>query len=703
MCPENRGGKITRCASLTSKAVLNSHNAPDQTVRVVAAGALYSRVRGRFTAGIGDRLMPLTTSTPNGRTTETIRRPNVAKTTQMSNGAKRGPDTEASRRQARSVAKQQQAAERIASATAEISAQNAEASEASRQLTESMQQIAAGAEEASGATQQSLAVMTQVEERVAQQQTVTRRVAELSQALQALLVETRTGISSLLANVDRASSRQTASVATISELEKQADEIGEIVKTVAHIADQTNLLALNAAIEAARARQHGKGFAVVADEVRTLAETSERSARQIRDLIDEVRTSVTSIAAAVQTSAETARSEVENGKQITEQLEVIRGDMAEIMAGATEMASAAVQSQRAAQDAKTRSEEIAAAAEQQSAACEESLQTVGQQSQALVQSEQAAETLAEIAEGLRTSTDISKSAEEVASAAEELSAAVEEINRAASQINTAINEINTGARTAAEKGQQTAEAVNQIEQGAQLSSTRGGAAVEKAETMLTQLGHNKEAVDSMIAAIEQAARDGIDNVRRVAELEQISRRIDKIVDAIANVSIQTNMLAVNGSVESARAGEFGKGFAVVSTDIRNLARDSAENADRIKDLVKAVQDRIVEVRADLDETSRQALAEVETARATTARLTEIERDMLEVRSGNADVRDSAQQIAAALSQVKTGLDQIAGSANEAEQLATQASTAAREQAQGAEELAAAVEEIAALADELQNG
>ena len=51
------------------------------------------------------------------------------------------------------------------------------------------------------------------------------------------------------------------------------------------------------------------------------------------------------------------------------------------------------------------------------------------------------------------------------------------------------------------------------------------------------------------------------------------------------------MLAVNGSVEAARAGEFGKGFAVVSTDIRNLARDCAENADRIKDTVKAIQDR----------------------------------------------------------------------------------------------------------------
>ena len=213
---------------------------------------------------------------------------------------------------------------------------------------------------------------------------------------------------------------------------------------------------------------------------------------------------------------------------------------------------------------------------------------------------------------------------------------------------------------------------------------------------------NKAAVDAMIEAIAAASRTGMDNVRKIGELELVSRRIDKIVDAIANVSIQTNMLAVNGSVESARAGEFGKGFAVVSTDIRNLARDSAENADRIKDLVKAVQDRIVEVRSDLDETSRQSLIEVESAKATTARLVEIERDMAEVRDGNILVRDSAQDIAAALIQVTGGLNQITTASNEADSMATEAAAAARQQSQGAEDLAAAVEEIAALADELQS-
>jgi methyl-accepting chemotaxis protein len=645
--------------------------------------------------------MPLTTSTPNGRLADGGRR-----STTMTPSAVRpvsNSDSEGNRRQARSVAKQQQAAERIATATAEITAQNVEAAEASRQLTDSMQQISAGAEEASGATQESLAAMNQVEQRVNEQQESTRRVAELSQALKILLADARVGINGLLSSVDNSSVRQAASVVTITELEKQADEIGEIVKTVAHIADQTNLLALNAAIEAARARQHGKGFAVVADEVRTLAETSERSARQIRDLIDEVRNSVTTIASGVQESADAASREAEKGKAIIQQLETVRIDMAVIESGATGMANAAVESQRAVVQAKTRSAEISAAAEEQSAACEESLQTVSQQSQALQQSEQAAEALAEFAEGLRNSTDISKTAEDVASAAEELSAAVEEINRAAIQINTAIKEISSGARIAAEKGQQTAESVRVIEQGAQRSAAQGADAVERSDTILEMSSGNKKSVEAVIEAIRQAADDGVGNVRKVTELEQISRRIDKIVDAIANVSIQTNMLAVNGSVESARAGEFGKGFAVVSTDIRNLARDSAENADRIKDLVKSVQDRIVEVRGDLEETSRMSLAEVEAAKAITTRLEDIERDMQLVRSGNDEVRESAEQVASVLAEVKTGLEQIASAANESEQLAGHAAASAREQEQGAEQLAAAVEEIAALADELQNG
>jgi methyl-accepting chemotaxis protein len=182
---------------------------------------------------------------------------------------------------------------------------------------------------------------------------------------------------------------------------------------------------------------------------------------------------------------------------------------------------------------------------------------------------------------------------------------------------------------------------------------------------------------------------------QINALDQVARRIDKIVDAITTVSIQTNMLAVNGSIEAARAGEFGKGFAVVSTDIRNLARESAENAERIKDLVKAVQDQVGAVRRDLEEIATAALAEVEKNKAITSNLAVMEADLSFILTG-------ATEILTALSSAKRGTEQISAAASQTQQSANQAAQAARQQAKGAEELAAAVEEIAALADELQN-
>ena len=174
------------------------------------------------------------------------------------------------------------------------------------------------------------------------------------------------------------------------------------------------------------------------------------------------------------------------------------------------------------------------------------------------------------------------------------------------------------------------------------------------------------------------------------------------MDAITTVSIQTNMLAVNGSIEAARAGEFGKGFVVVATDIRNLAQDSAENADRIKDLVKAVQDQIGVVGRDLDEIVATAVAEVEKAKLTTVNLVSIETDIVAVEVGTTEILAAANEIGAAVVQVKRGVEQISAAAQEATKASEEAATAAKQQSQGAEELAAAIEEVSSLADELQS-
>jgi methyl-accepting chemotaxis protein len=611
-------------------------------------------------------------------------------------------DAEQQRKRARTLAKQQQAAERVAAASSQLSSGINEAASAAEELKRAAQQIATGAEEASGAAQESLAAMNQVTGAITRQLQAVGLAKTMAEGLQTLAGQINGEVQATVGSVATAADRQAESVKMMTELERQAANIGEIVKAVARIADQTNLLALNAAIEAARAGKHGKGFAVVADEVRTLAETSEKSARQIQELVGQIQGEVKVIAEGINAAAGVVKGEVEKSTVILQQLERIRLDAGDIANGAGEIATAASQSNVAAQQALKGAEQIAAAAAEQASACEEANKTVGEQTQALAASEQTSQGLSELADELKNSTDIAKSAEEVASSAEELSSAVQEINRSAGQIMVALEQIRKGAQTQATATAESAAAAAQIEKGAQIAETRASEAGERSKVIGQLMGENKKNIDGLIAGLSTSVGATQTSIQQVKDLELVSRKIDKIVDAITQVSIQTNMLAVNGSIEAARAGEYGKGFVVVATDIRNLAHDSAENADRIKDMVKAIQDQIGLVGRDLHEIVSAALGEVEKAKSITGSLVRLEGDVLQIEKGNREAVAAAQEIAAAVTQVKVGVQQISNAATEAEKAAEQAAGAAKQQSQGAEELAAAIEEIASLADELQS-
>ena len=609
---------------------------------------------------------------------------------------------DAQRRKVRTFARQQKIAERVAAASSEMASGIAESASAAEQLRRSMEQIATGAEEASGAAQLSLRAVTDISAAIIQEKEKADASRQKTVLLQGVLAEVTGQIAVSVANIGTSADRQIASVQMVVEFEKQAANIGEIVKAVARIADQTNLLALNAAIEAARAGQHGKGFAVVADEVRTLAETSEKSARDIQLLVGQIQSEVKTIAEGINGAAEAARQEVEKGVVVAAELDRVGALMVEIMAGSTEIATGALQADHAAREAQKGSEQIASAATEQAAACEEVLKTVEQQTAALSQSRTASEELSSIADELKDSTDIGKSAEEVASAAEELSSAVQEISGAATEIMAAIEQINKGSQQAAAAAQQSSSANTQIEKGAILSQRRATAGIEAVGKIVELMKTSRLAVDQLIRGVTTSLQETKKSSQLITTLEQVSRRIDKIVDSIATVSIQTNMLAVNGSIEAARAGDFGRGFMVVSTDIRNLARESAENADRIKDVVKATQDQIVAVRSDLEQIAAAAEIEVQRNKAITSNLATVELDMAIVQSGNGEILAGADVILIAVQEGQKATHQIAAAAEEANRGAIEAATAAKQQSRGAEELAAAVEEVASLADELQN-
>lgn len=238
---------------------------------------------------------------------------------------------------ARTVARAQAVAEKLSTATDQVSSAIAEATGAVEELEKTMHTIASGAEEASAAAEESRAAINQIEkaaDRANNKASVSlQRVSEL----QALTKSTTVDIEALIKGVGDAADGNLESAKMIAELERQSEEIGKIVHAVTRIADQTNLLALNAAIEAARAGEHGKGFAVVADEVRNLAEISEKSARGIQEVVNEIQNQVKVVAGDTEAAGKKGREEVEKAKVITQDLLQVAGDLGEIQGNCAEI------------------------------------------------------------------------------------------------------------------------------------------------------------------------------------------------------------------------------------------------------------------------------------------------------------------------------------------------------------------------------
>lgn len=207
----------------------------------------------------------------------------------------------------------------------------------------------------------------------------------------------------------------------VQQLGQHSAKVGEIVEVISEIAEQTNLLALNAAIEAARAGEHGKGFAVVADEVRKLAERSAESAKEIAELVVNMKAGVDEAVQAmqvgtgeVQRGMDRAREAGQALQEIVEALEETDRQVQSITREAQAIAERGQQVITAVREVARITQENTAAAEEMSAQSDDAVRAI--------------ENISAVSEETAAST------EEVSAAAEQMHASIHEVAEAAREL-----------------------------------------------------------------------------------------------------------------------------------------------------------------------------------------------------------------------------------------------------------------------------
>ena len=116
--------------------------------------------------------------------------------------------------------------------------------------------------------------------------------------------------------------------------------------------------------------------------------------------------------------------------------------------------------------------------------------------------------------------------------------------------------------------------------------------INSSDTSLNLVKESISSVEEILKMITELNEIAEESAARIKELEKLSKDIEQFAGVIASISSRTNILSLNASIEAARAGEHGRGYAVVASEVRNLAAQSAKSSKEITDTINMVQQSV---------------------------------------------------------------------------------------------------------------
>ncbi|OOK99465.1 methyl-accepting chemotaxis protein [Pseudomonas syringae pv. actinidifoliorum] len=242
---------------------------------------------------------------------------------------------------------------------------------------------------------------------------------------------------------------------------------------------------------------------------------------------------------------------------------------------------------------------------------------------------------------------------------------IEQIYAAATQLSQSVQEMGTIAEVSALNLQlqnteieQAAVAVNQMSQAAiEVAGNASNTVTEsEASTQAAAQGQNK--LSATISSIKELTENVLDSSHQAEGLAERTQSISSILDVIRAIANQTNLLALNAAIEAARAGEAGRGFAVVADEVRSLAQRTSASTAEIEGLISGVQHSTQQTASSLRHTATQANLTLEQAASTGQALTVIINATATINDRNLLIASAAEQQAQVAGEVDRNLSSI---------------------------------------------